>query len=209
MFGFAALSAFKLRRELRHTRRSSVQSPKEVQYLNIRTLSHLDRKLRWMVIAASIISIVMVVEIIGTTSNNINSPSSPNTTPTLLSKGNILSSSFPLMIDESNVQKQEQQLNHIVPLNQIVGGGPPPDGIPSIDNPKFVTVQQAGSFISDSDFVVGVNINSDIRAYPLSILVWHEIVNDKVGGIPVTVTYCPLCFTNQVFSSSCQLQIRT
>jgi hypothetical protein len=104
------------------------------------------------------------------------------------------------MIDESNVQKQEQQLNHIVPLNQIVGGGPPPDGIPSIDNPKFVTVQQAGSFISDSDFVVGVNINSDIRAYPLSILVWREIVNDKVGGIPVTVTYCPLCFTNQVFN---------
>src|SRR5919202_2256942 len=102
------------------------------------------------------------------TSNNINSPSSPNTTPTLLSKGNTLSSSFPLMIDESNVQKQEQQLNHIVHLNQIVGGGPPPDGIPSIDNPKFVTVQQAGSFISDSDFVVGVNINSDIRAYPLS-----------------------------------------
>ena len=126
------------------------------------------------------------------TSNNINSPSSPNTTPTLLSKGNTLSSSFPLMIDESNVQKQEQQLNHIVHLNQIVGGGPPPDGIPSIDNPKFVTIQQAGSFISDSDFVVGVNINSDIRAYPLSILVWHEIVNDKVGGIPVAVTYCPL-----------------
>ncbi|MGH9990682.1 MAG: DUF3179 domain-containing protein, partial [Nitrososphaera sp.] len=85
----------------------------------------------------------------------------------------------------------------IVPLDQIVSGGPPRDGIPSIDSPKFVSAEDAG--LQDSDLVLGLNINGDIRAYPLNILVWHEIVNDEVGGTPVAVTYCPLCFTNQVF----------
>ena len=88
---------------------------------------------------------------------------------------------------------------HTVPLDEIVSGGPPPDGIPSLDSPKFVSVDEADKFLVDSDKVVGININGDIRAYPLQILVWHEIVNDIVGSIPVAVTYCPLCFTNQVF----------
>ncbi len=88
---------------------------------------------------------------------------------------------------------------HIVPLNEIVGGGPPQDGIPSIDDPKFVSVAEANQFLQEADQVVGLDINGDIRAYPLQILVWHEIVNDNVGGTPVAVTYCPLCFTNQVF----------
>jgi len=89
---------------------------------------------------------------------------------------------------------------HIVPLDQIVSGGPPPDGIPSIDSPKFISVADGNKFLLDSDKVLGININGDIRAYPLQILVWHEIVNDNVGGIPIAVTYCPLCFTNQVFN---------
>jgi hypothetical protein len=87
----------------------------------------------------------------------------------------------------------------IVPLDQIVSGGPPRDGIPSIDNPKFVSVQDASKFLQGSDLVIGVSVNGDTRAYPLQILVWHEIVNDVVGGTPVAVTYCPLCFTSQVF----------
>jgi len=90
--------------------------------------------------------------------------------------------------------------SNIVPLDQIVSGGPPPDGIPSIDNPKFISVQEADRNLEDAELVLGLNINGDIRAYPLQILVWHEIVNDKIGGIPVAVTYCPLCFTNQVFN---------
>lgn len=94
----------------------------------------------------------------------------------------------------------EQEKDNIVPLDQIVSGGPPPDGIPSIDNPKFISVQEAEEFLEDSDLVVGLDINGDVRAYPLQILVWHEIVNDDVGGVPVAVTYCPLCFTNQVFN---------
>ena len=89
---------------------------------------------------------------------------------------------------------------YIVPLDQIVSGGPPPDGIPSIDSPKFVSVHDADNFLGNSDKIVGININGDTRAYPLQILVWHEIVNDNVGGVPIAVTYCPLCFTNQVFN---------
>ena len=89
-------------------------------------------------------------------------------------------------------------VKHIVSLDKIRSGGPPKDGIPSIDNPKFVNANEA-EFVSDNDVVIGLEINGEIKAYPLSILVWHEIVNDNVGDIPVAVTYCPLCFTNQVF----------
>ena len=89
-------------------------------------------------------------------------------------------------------------LKHIVPLDKIKGGGPPKDGIPSIDNPKFAPVSES-QFVPDTTFVIGLDINGEKRAYPLFIMVWHEIVNDSVGGVPVAVTYCPLCFTNQVF----------
>ena len=89
-------------------------------------------------------------------------------------------------------------VKHLIPLDKIKGGGPPKDGIPSIDNPIFTEVDSS-QFVSDSDTVIGLEINGEAKAYPLFILVWHEIVNDEVGGVPVSVTYCPLCYTNQVF----------
>jgi len=89
-------------------------------------------------------------------------------------------------------------VKHIIPLDKIKGGGPPKDGIPSIDNPVFADVSDS-SFMSDSDIVIGLEINGEVKAYPLSIMVWHEIVNDNVGGTPVAITYCPLCYLNQVF----------
>ena len=89
-------------------------------------------------------------------------------------------------------------IKHSIPLDKIKNGGPPKDGIPSIDNPKFVSVQNA-NFMSDSNTVIGLEINGIAKAYPLFVLVWHEIVNDSVGNVPVAVTYCPLCYTNQVF----------
>jgi hypothetical protein len=102
----------------------------------------------------------------------------------------------------STAEVKEEEKNNIIPLDQIVSGGPPPDGIPSIDEPKFISIQEADKYLEDSELVLGLNINGDVRAYPLQILVWHEIVNGKVGGVPVAVTYCPLCFTNQVFNST-------
>jgi Protein of unknown function (DUF3179) len=104
-------------------------------------------------------------------------------------------------IASSSGQNSNGATTQIIPLDQIVSGGPPRDGIPSIDNAKFVSSEEASSnFLQGSDLVIGLEINGDVRAYPLKILVWHEIVNDAVGGTSVAVTYCPLCFTSQVFN---------
>ncbi|MDC8451441.1 MAG: DUF3179 domain-containing protein [Candidatus Nitrosotalea sp.] len=104
-------------------------------------------------------------------------------------------------IQSSNLQTNiitTNGIKHIVPLDEIKDGGPPKDGIPSIDNPKFIHVSEA-KFLKDDDLVIGIQLDGQTKAYPLLILVWHEIVNDKVGTTPVAVTYCPLCFTTQVF----------
>jgi len=81
---------------------------------------------------------------------------------------------------------------------EILSGGPPKDGIPSIDKPMFKGVAE-GKDLTDKDPVIGLVIAGDARAYPLRVLTWHEIVNDTVGGVPVTVTYCPLCNSAIVF----------
>ncbi|MBI2594703.1 MAG: DUF3179 domain-containing protein [Candidatus Colwellbacteria bacterium] len=90
-------------------------------------------------------------------------------------------------------------VKHIVPLDQIIGGGPPKDGIPPIDNPKFTSIQEAGSLLNDEDPGIAVELNGAKRFYPYKILVWHEIVNDTIGGQRILVTYCPLCFSGIVF----------
>jgi hypothetical protein len=137
--------------------------------------------------ALSIIGITLSLILIGP-AMNVNSVSVAN--PTINTDN----------VNPVSLSQTEKEKNNIVPLDQIVSGGPPPDGIPSIDDPKFISIQEADKYLEDSDLVLGLNINGDVRAYPLQILVWHEIVNDKLGGVPITVTYCPLCFTNQVFN---------
>ncbi|KAB2912338.1 MAG: DUF3179 domain-containing protein [Hyphomicrobiaceae bacterium] len=81
---------------------------------------------------------------------------------------------------------------------EFVSGGPPKDGIPSIDRPQFKPAAE-DTELTPTEPVVGLEIAGDARAYPLRILIWHEIVNDTVGGIPVAVTYCPLCNSAVVF----------
>lgn len=88
--------------------------------------------------------------------------------------------------------------NVVIDLDEVLSGGPPKDGIPSIDNPQFVAAANETT-LTDRDPVVGLVLNGDARAYPLRILTWHEIVNDTVGGVPVAVTYCPLCNAAIVF----------
>lgn len=87
----------------------------------------------------------------------------------------------------------------IVPLEEIVSGGPPKDGIPALDRPVFESPREASRWLSDRDPVAVVRLGGVVRAYPLRILLWHEIVNDRVGGVPVVVTYCPLCNTTLAF----------
>jgi hypothetical protein len=89
--------------------------------------------------------------------------------------------------------------NAIIPTGEILSGGPGRDGIPSIDQPRFVGPGAAG-FMLPGDLVVSLTIGDQTRAYPLRILVWHEIVNDELGGLPIAVTYCPLCGTAMVFN---------
>ena len=89
--------------------------------------------------------------------------------------------------------------NSIIPRSEILSGGPPKDGIPAILHPKFTTVDQAG-WLNDNDLVAGVSIKGEKRAYPVRILVWHELVNDKVNDTPVLITYCPLCGSIIAFS---------
>jgi hypothetical protein len=88
---------------------------------------------------------------------------------------------------------------HSIPLDAIVSGGPPPDGIPPIDDPVYESIDEAASWLDDTSPVMVVDVDGDVRAYPLAILTWHEIVNDTVGGLPVVVTYCPLCNSALVF----------
>jgi hypothetical protein len=88
--------------------------------------------------------------------------------------------------------------NASVPRNEIVPGGPPRDGIPSIDHPQFIKPSEV-NFLRDDDRVLSVKINNDVRAYPLRILNWHEIVNDQVGDHAIAITYCPLAGAGIVF----------
>ena len=85
-----------------------------------------------------------------------------------------------------------------IPQEDILSRGPPRDGIPSIDSPKFISAAEVDWLLPGSRFLV-LEINGVIRAYPLAILNWHEIVNDSVVGVPLAGTYCPLCGTSMAF----------
>lgn len=91
--------------------------------------------------------------------------------------------------------------NSVLPVEQILHGGPPRDGIPALSQPKLVRPEQA-AYLQPGDRVVGVAFNGQARAYPIPILNWHEIVNDDIDGQRIAVTYCPLCGTAVVFDAS-------
>jgi len=86
----------------------------------------------------------------------------------------------------------------LIPRDEIMSGGPPKDGIPAILNPKFESADKA-AWLRDSDLVTGVMYNGQAKAYPLRILVWHEAANDTIGGVPILVSYCPLCGSTLVY----------
>jgi hypothetical protein len=88
---------------------------------------------------------------------------------------------------------------HTVPLDEIVSGGPPKDGIPAIDRPHFVRTAEADRWMDDAEPVMVVEHEGLVRMYPIQILIWHEIVNDELADLPVAVTFCPLCNTALAF----------
>ena len=86
-----------------------------------------------------------------------------------------------------------------VELSEIESGGPPKDGIPAIDRPRFIGTEAARAWLRPKEPVLVLRMERDARAYPLQILMYHEIVNDTVAGVPVAVTFCPLCNASIVF----------
>lgn len=99
----------------------------------------------------------------------------------------------------SDMEKQlginvtDRGVKYIVDPEKIISGGPPKDGIPSIDNPKYVSVEEASKYVQDNELVLGIIYKGVKRVYPLQVMVWHEIVNDEIAGDPILITYCPLC----------------
>jgi hypothetical protein len=92
----------------------------------------------------------------------------------------------------------------LVDPGDIFSGGPPPDGIPPIEDPEFLDVADNVDLLPQAEAVVALEIDGDARAYPVRAMVWHEIVNDTVGGVPVSVTYCPLCNSAATYERTIQ-----
>ncbi len=87
-----------------------------------------------------------------------------------------------------------------VEWDEILSGGPPKDGIPAVDSPQYESIAAADEWLEDLEPVILFSHGDVARAYPLSILIWHEIVNDEVDGLPVSITFCPLCNASITFA---------
>jgi hypothetical protein len=88
---------------------------------------------------------------------------------------------------------------HVVPLTDFLPGGPPRDGIPPLDHPRVVSAAAADRYLRGDEPVLAVTLAGHARAYPIRIMIWHEIANDVLAGRPVMVTYCPLCNSGVAF----------
>ncbi len=96
---------------------------------------------------------------------------------------------------------------HSVDYGEIISGGPPPDGIPPIDNPSFDSIAEGDEWLADVQPVISLVVEGEAKAYPLAILTRHEIANDEIAGMPVAVTFCPLCNAGIVFNREVEGQI--
>lgn len=121
-------------------------------------------------------------------------PESTTTNPIELTEqaSNALAGDGHSALDGLRTGMSDELPEPLIDLSQVTSVIPP-DQIPSIDQPAFVSVTEADAYLEDDEPVVIVDIAGDVRAYPVQILIWHEIVNDVVGGNAVAVTYCPLC----------------
>jgi hypothetical protein len=88
---------------------------------------------------------------------------------------------------------------HSISYAEVLSGGPPKDGIPAIDEPQYATVAEADAWLEDLEPVISIQVGDEARAYPIQILMWHEIVNDVLADEAIAVTFCPLCNTGIAF----------
>ena len=111
----------------------------------------------------------------------------------------IPTSSYAQFLSEAREWPNTDFDNRIVELSEIMSGGVPKDGIPAIDDPEFISIESASKWLDPQEPVIVLDILGQARAYPLQILIWHEIVNDKLNDRYVAVTFCPLCNASIVF----------
>jgi hypothetical protein len=97
------------------------------------------------------------------------------------------------------------EVKHEIRLEEITWGGVIKDGIPALTNPRLISAT-AASYLKADDLVFGVAINGDVRAYPLRIMDWHEMFNEVIGGVPVSLAYCTLCGSGILFETSVEGQ---
>ena len=102
-------------------------------------------------------------------------------------------------VDNDEIKFTSDGTPYLINPKRLRGGGPPKDGIPSIDNPKFISVEDADKWLNDDEFGLVIIHKGVKRFYSFQVLVWHEIVNDNIAGDPLLVTYCPLCGSGIVF----------
>lgn len=96
-----------------------------------------------------------------------------------------------------------------IDLDELLSGGPPKDGIPSINHPVFVSINEASRWLAAQEPVIALAIEGVARAYPLQVMTWHEIALDDVGGVPVVVTFCPLCYSAVAYDRRVDGQVLT
>ena len=111
----------------------------------------------------------------------------------------VLLAGLPLRAQMSRGDWRTDLSKKSIDLAELKSGGPPKDGIPAVDRPKFVMPAQASAWLSPKEPVMVVEHAGEARAYPLQILMWHELVNDQIGDLPLLVSYCPLCNSALVF----------
>jgi hypothetical protein len=150
------------------------------------TVSH--RRTAAIVAAA----VVLLAACSGPGGGSRGSPATP-TTPPQVEAG--ASASSPSALDDRFDPRLPEPL---VDPAGVRSGGPPPDGIPPIDQPSFERADTV-RWLEPNEPVLSLTVEGETRAYPLRIMTWHEIVNDTVGGVPVAVTYCPLCSSGVAF----------
>jgi hypothetical protein len=120
-------------------------------------------------------------------------PEEPAPSPTVTPTGTESGDDRPSRLRGTTSSWNTNWDKHIIDYSELLSGGPPRDGIPSLDDPQFVSPEAASEWLVDNEPVIALEIDGDARAYPLQILTWHEIANDIVGNVPVAVTFCPLC----------------
>ncbi|MBE0411892.1 MAG: DUF3179 domain-containing protein, partial [Anaerolineales bacterium] len=155
------------------------------------------------------------IPLANTSSAQENSNTSGSTTQSPQDEGKLTqdgSPTQPLLSGEPPPRGAEREFltdfsKHTVPYSEILSGGVPKDGIPAIDAPQFIGVSEADAWLNDVEPVVLVEVGDDARAYPIQILMWHEIVNDTVGDLPLVITFCPLCNTDIVLERTYQGQV--